>query len=350
MAPNLAVRATGAAAPSRNTGLDALRAIACAMVILFHLNTVGGVSFGPLDPLIGGGDTGVFVFFVLSGYLLYRPFLWRDPDLPTYAIRRAARIIPGYFVALACLVILTGNPLPAAHPLPYLTMSASYSIPLRGFLGSAWTLSAEIVFYVTLPLIARLAAGREWRVLGALAAISAILATWQRLTISTDTEWLLGTFPFMFYAFVPGMAVALIERSHRAVFARLASPRWLAIGINYIAFGMLTSILPVGIGSTIGGAIVVAWLLQHEVSGARSWAFLGGMSYAAYLWHKDLIIAFGPAGAVIALVGAAASWTLVERPILRWAHARRPSLAGHREPGPTDATAGRAGATETVRP
>ena len=39
-----------------------------------------------------------------------------------------------------------------------------------------------------------------------------------------------------------------------------------------------------------------------------------------YLWHRDLFIAFGAFGVVIAAVGAAASWALVERPILAWAH------------------------------
>jgi len=44
------------------------------------------------------------------------------------------------------------------------------------------------------------------------------------------------------------------------------------------------------------------------------------MSYATYLWHKDLLIAFGPVGLLIALAGAAASWALLERPILAQAH------------------------------
>jgi len=40
-----------------------------------------------------------------------------------------------------------------------------------------------------------------------------------------------------------------------------------------------------------------------------------------YLWHKDLLLAFGIGGLAIALVAAAASWALVERPVLAWAHA-----------------------------
>jgi len=44
------------------------------------------------------------------------------------------------------------------------------------------------------------------------------------------------------------------------------------------------------------------------------------MSYALYLWHRDVFIAFGTIGLPIALIGSAASWMLVERPILAWAH------------------------------
>jgi peptidoglycan/LPS O-acetylase OafA/YrhL len=72
----------------------------------------------------------------------------------------------------------------------------------------------------------------------------------------------------------------------------------------------------------------MAWLVQHRLPGARLLAFAGGASYALYLWHKDLFIAFGPAtGLVIAVVASAASWGLVERPILARIHA----LTAHRK-------------------
>ena len=108
----------------RNAGLDLLRTIACLMVVAFHVHAVLGVNFGPLDRLVEGGDAGVFIFFGLSGYLLYRPFVRGSVDLPAYAIKRAARIIPGYMVALVSLTILTRSSLPHEHPLPYLTMSS----------------------------------------------------------------------------------------------------------------------------------------------------------------------------------------------------------------------------------
>ena len=99
--------------------LDLLRTLACLLVVAYHLRTVLGVSFGPANRLIEGGDAGVFIFFVLSGYLLYRPFVRGEVDLVSYGIKRAARILPGYFVALVSLIILTRNALPLEHPIPY---------------------------------------------------------------------------------------------------------------------------------------------------------------------------------------------------------------------------------------
>jgi peptidoglycan/LPS O-acetylase OafA/YrhL len=64
----------------------------------------------------------------------------------------------------------------------------------------------------------------------------------------------------------------------------------------------------------------MGWLLQRRLPGVRFLTFAGGASYALYLWHKDLLIAFGPAGLAIVLVGSALSWALVERPILARAH------------------------------
>jgi peptidoglycan/LPS O-acetylase OafA/YrhL len=325
---------TAELASGRSTGLDALRAIACLMVVVFHSHTVGGVSYGPLNPVISGGDIGVWVFFVLSGYLLYRPFLVRDVDLRSYALKRAARILPGYYVALIGLLLITGSRLPFENPLAYLTISASYDLDLRGFLGPAWTLAAEVIFYVTLPFIARIARGRELAVLGALGAASIGLSVVQRYTATEATLWLNDFYPMVFHAFVPGMLLAVMEVKHPAAFAQLDRIPLLVAGIALIVAGMLTSVLPIDIGPLVGAPLVIAWLLHHRIMGARALVFVGGASYALYLWHYDLFRAFGPAGLLIALMGSVFSWLIVERPILYWAHRRarlwrppEPSLA-----------------------
>jgi peptidoglycan/LPS O-acetylase OafA/YrhL len=305
---------------SRNAGLDALRAFACAMVVVFHLQLDTHLDFGLLNPFVAGGNVGIYVFFTLSGYLLYRPFIRRPVELGGYAIKRAARILPGYYVALIALVILTGSSVPWNAPLPYLTLSASYSPPLRTFMGSAWTLSAELLFYVSLPFIARIADRREVPVLLGLSVASIAAAIVFAVSVSSSTEWLTGTYPFMFYAFAPGMLLAVVERTRPDVFGYLA--RWpvLVIGVVLVVWGTLEHAAIIGYGPTIGAALLMGWLLQHRIPGAAFLAFLGGMSYALYLWHRDVFIAFGTIGLPIALIGSAASWMLVERPILAWAH------------------------------
>ena len=307
---------------SRSSGLDGLRVFAALFVVAFHLHTVSGISFGPLDPVVRGGDSGVFLFFALSGYLLYKPFVRGPVDLVGFGLKRAGRILPGYYVALVGLTILTGARLPLEHPLPFLSMSASYDIPLRGFLGNAWTLSAEILFYVTLPFLASLARGREVAVLVGLGVASAALGMWHRLSLNDANIWMIGAYPLVFYAFVPGMLLAVLEVRHRARFDRLAGWPVLAAGVGLILFGALTTIVPLALATGIGTALVMAWLLHHPLPWARALSFGGGASYAAYLWHKDAIIAFGPLlGFGITLVASALSWALVERPILARAHA-----------------------------
>jgi peptidoglycan/LPS O-acetylase OafA/YrhL len=306
---------------SRSAGLDLLRAIACAIVVAFHLHTVVGVGFGPLDPIVDGGDHGVYIFFALSGYLLYRPFIGRAVDLRSYAIKRAGRILPGYYVALVALTLLTQSPIPLGHPLPYLAIASSYELPLRDFLGSAWTLSAEVLFYVTLPVIARLARGREVAVLSGLGILSVAWTIVLYLRGGEASILAMAAFPAVGYAFVPGMLLAVMESRHRATFVQLASWPYLILGGTFIVLGMVAHVLPIALGAGIGTPFVMGWLLQHRVPGVRALAFLGGASYAMYLWHKDMLLAFGIVGLPMALVGAAASWVIVERPILNWAHA-----------------------------
>ena len=307
---------------SRSSGLDGLRAFAALVVVAYHLRTVNGLSFGPLDPVVNGADTGVYVFFALSGYLLYKPFVRGGVDLVGYGLKRAGRIAPGYLVALLGLAVLTGSQLPIQHPLPFLTISSSYDLPLRGFLGNAWTLSAEILFYLTVPLIATAARGREALVLGGLAIVSVCAATYHRTALTPENAWITGSFPLVFYAFVPGMFLALLDVQFPSQLRRLRSWPYLLIGFSYIVLGALMTILPVALATGFGTVLVMGWLLNHRLPGSRALGFLGGASYAMYLWHKDALIAFGPwLGLAITLVAAALSWVVIERPILAGIHA-----------------------------
>jgi peptidoglycan/LPS O-acetylase OafA/YrhL len=116
------------------------------------------------------------------------------------------------------------------------------------------------------------------------------------------------------------MILAVVEIKHPAVFRRLAGHLPLAIGSALLIVGCLHLADPLALPTVVGTVLVMAWLVQHRFPGARPLAFLGGASYAMYLWHRDLLTTFGVAGIVFAAIGSAASWALVERPILEWGH------------------------------
>src|SRR5436309_6084224 len=122
----------GAAATDhrRSANLDVVRAVAALMVLAAH---AVALSVGPGNPsLPRWADTavaflsnGVWLFFALSGYLIAGPFLRAlvagraQPPATSYTVRRAARILPAYWIALAVAVVFaTGSQLTHAWQLP----------------------------------------------------------------------------------------------------------------------------------------------------------------------------------------------------------------------------------------
>ncbi len=102
---------------NRLLGADFVRAGACMIVLLHHLGQRvdhdSALGREPWQVFSNGGGLGVGIFFVLSGFLLSLPF-WRAldagtalPSLRVYALRRAARILPGFWLTLTLTFILS---------------------------------------------------------------------------------------------------------------------------------------------------------------------------------------------------------------------------------------------------
>src|SRR6478736_6725938 len=105
----------------RNRQLEGLRAVAALLVLITHVSLNAMGNDGPFGGLLARLDVGVAVFFVLSGYLLYRPFvraLLRDEPLPSvrrYFRHRFLRIVPLYWVVVVASFLFApalGNELP----------------------------------------------------------------------------------------------------------------------------------------------------------------------------------------------------------------------------------------------
>lgn len=148
----------------RDEALDGLRGIAALLVVFFHC----GVELR-FPPIVLPGFSGVHLFFVLSGYLISRPFLARLlagealPSWRKYCARRFMRIYPTYFAAL---VVFVGMRI-AGHlhiPTPrdvllHMLLLFNWGTPAE-FLSiniAMWTLAIESQFYVILPIASSVA-------------------------------------------------------------------------------------------------------------------------------------------------------------------------------------------------
>ncbi|HEY4033413.1 MAG TPA: acyltransferase [Ktedonobacteraceae bacterium] len=158
--------------------LDGVRAIACLGVLLSHLTAiaVGTGIWGPVHAihdipgvldyfalsLSNGGYTGIYLFFILSGFLLFLPYakalLFESPwpGLRRFYLRRIFRILPGYYATLLLLILFLHSVFLHSSHWYYLWLFLTLQIntSLAGQLdGVFWTLAIEVQFYLILPIL-----------------------------------------------------------------------------------------------------------------------------------------------------------------------------------------------------
>ncbi len=151
-----------AAHPTRIAELDGLRGVAALAVVVAHY--LGEVPHGFSAFMIGW--LGVDFFFVLSGFLMGSIILKHHTEpgfLKPFYLRRAARIIPIYFVVVCVTIVLaalTQGHAWSDHPFDapvYLLFLTNIAISFWGeggeWLKPTWTLAVEEQFYLLLPLL-----------------------------------------------------------------------------------------------------------------------------------------------------------------------------------------------------
>lgn len=143
-------------------GFDGLRAIAALLVVLVHVGVASGFTFrSSTGDFLARGEIGVSVFFLISGFLLYRPFVAAalagrpGPGIRSYLMRRALRIIPLYWVALTAYYLINGWS--SVGGVTGLVGHVFFlQVYWRGWvlngIGQAWSLCIEVTFYLALPL------------------------------------------------------------------------------------------------------------------------------------------------------------------------------------------------------
>lgn len=160
--------------------LEGLRGIAILLVFFHHaskapsalddivrtLSPVDGElldsALGPLHAFVVSGQTGVTLFFILSAYLLSRPFIAahrneRVASATTFYRKRALRILPAYTVAVLFATWMTAASWAGmAGAVPYLAFAQGFTPldPMMPYSAVWWSLATEVQFYLVLPWIA----------------------------------------------------------------------------------------------------------------------------------------------------------------------------------------------------
>ncbi len=211
---------------ARNSGIDLLRGISIVLVLLNHIGMRMRLTEGVLaaifphrflNDIMFNGYEAVFIFFVISGFLIASNSIVRWGRLGaihprSFYIRRAARILPCLLILVAVLSILhlagvagyvinqPGQSLPRAI-VSALGLHLNWYEGRTGYLPAnwdvLWSLSIEEVFYLAFPLVC-LALRRDWL----LAPVLALLA----LSLPISLASIVGNGIWKEKAYLPGMA------------------------------------------------------------------------------------------------------------------------------------------------
>jgi len=312
----------------RVASLTGIRAVAALLVVGTHAAyTTGKYTHGYWGLVGSRMEIGVPIFFVLSGFLLFRPWVKSaatggpPPSLSRYAWHRVRRIMPAYVITVLFAYVLyhfrTAGPNPGHTWLGLVRNLTLTQIYCNGYLGKylhqgltqMWSLAVEAAFYVVLPvlaylLLALICRGR-WQprlLLAALAALMLISPGWLIL-VHTDHWFPDGArlwLPTYLAWFLAGMVLAVLQAMGVRGYAFVAIP--LAL-ISYfivstpIAGAPTTSpatlseaLFKTGFYAVIAALAVAPLALGDHGSYARLLAtrpmvWLGEISYEIFLIH-----------------------------------------------------------------
>lgn len=353
ISPSLAAPAVVGAAPGevaageRLLGLQALRGLAALIVLVLHALQMAG-AFGGLEALfrqglVPAGAFGVDIFFVLSGVVIAM-LIRRNGERPQtpggFALRRAAKLLPSFWVTLALLVLLPPAPLAdnslsslLAQPLSLLLLAPQAAH------APAWTLLYEMHFYI----VAALALCFPARAM-------IVMLAWVPLQLIAVLLAAAGMLPQL--TFFRPLSLELCA----GLLVGLTAPRWPVRAPAVVALAALAMVvvealcLPIVTLTDsnpmrllvlgVPAAMLVYAVLSLDRAGWKPPLLavrLGEVSYSLYMWHIPVLIvlavpmiglkhwwpavlAYWAAGIALSLWVAPRAYRLLEAPVTEWAN------------------------------
>ncbi|MER8549651.1 acyltransferase [Mesorhizobium sp. M0074] len=324
------------AAPRRiqqYTSIQVLRGLAALMVVIYHLPA----ALGMLDLRIPVLNSGVDLFFVISGFVMVLSTENRRADHRAFLMQRFTRVVPFYwvmtFLMVAALWLFAGRAVfleQITNSLLFIAYLDTVTGYVQPVLGVGWTLNLEILFYILFAATMRFGTLTQMAMVGVVFAIA--VAARIVFKPAADTVLFFYTTPILF-EFLAGMALGhLVGR-----LARLPT----VLGVSALVFAIVSMLvmvlgfnLPRTLAQGIPALILVAGCISLEsyfrLFAPRLLARLGDASYSLYLTHPIVLLATAPvvasvsvspwlAGMVIVTACIAvslASYSFVEKPIL----------------------------------
>jgi peptidoglycan/LPS O-acetylase OafA/YrhL len=362
--------------------MESLRALAALAVLVGHVFGAAylwrpAIYSGMLHRAILGGGFAVYLFFALSGYLLYLPFARRDfaagstIRMSRYLGNRAVRILPLYYAVLIVILLTTQHGGTFDQWWRFAVFGESFSRHTVATVdGPMWSLVVELHFYILLPVLAagiRLVARRSYTRAGLALAVLALASFALRIALvlhpaHRDPRWeysLLTTFVF----FVSGLALALVRvRWDSGPPGWLRGPllngnTWLVASVPLwlLTFWRYDLDLAAALASFLVVGSAGLPLRRGRLVRCLDWrplALLGTGSYSLYLWHLPIVQEVAGAGwaptgflpllAILVptcVAVAMVSYAVIENPFLRL----RRSWSARSLPSPAPVVASAAG-------
>jgi peptidoglycan/LPS O-acetylase OafA/YrhL len=315
--------------------LESLRGWAILLVFFFHADgaVTGdgriGTTVSPLLAFMTAGHTGVTLFFILSAFLLARPFLeegrgGRRVARSSFYRRRVLRIMPLYAAAVVAAVAFSYNNVGAVldglRAVFFLNSFTGSVASLMPYSAVWWSLATEVQFYLVLPLLGVSLRSRIGRMIGV-----AVLLAWAiaYAVLASDASLLSGGARFRLNLSLPGRAPAflfgitaawIVLRYGEQIRTALRKQAWLRNGGSDLlllgslfALGLLLQkvtyrgFIPSAITmpawhlpesllwTMVLLLVVLAPLRMRSVISNRVMGILGLLSYSLYLIHEPVV-------------------------------------------------------------
>lgn len=332
--------------------LDGLRGIAVLIVLASHFSSSG---LFPRPALHGVGKSGVYLFFVLSAWLLTRNLLRRPPGALSsahvwldYALRRVLRIWPLYLVVLG----LSWWTFEAGHRgILYAIDTASLwrHLTLREGVSVLWSIPVEFTFYLWLPLLVLVLRAMDRRRWPAWAQIGVFVLALALATLAwppseaIENDVALGSYLVVFLC---GAFAARVDAWLQQ--ARFAPEiwAWVALAVLMVWCVAIPAVWCRLLGKAFDATVTRSWFLffgllwsvlllallhgPDRLQRIFAWGplrWVGLVSFSLYLWHMPVLWLLGSTGLferspllapwlalAVALAVSGLSWLLFERP------------------------------------